>query len=291
MKLKKAEKFLKKINKLFESLKEEEELSQLELDLMREYTRKFYRKIGMIQSEMRGKTKSDDLSKSDIDCNIEDIGEIQIEEYEYNVGSIQPKSPKQAEGVRAEKIVQEVKETVAKVEEIEIPAADVEVKVDESPVIPEEPVLEEPVIEEPVKEELNIPSFELELADDTVSTAVKVEKKTSVETKAKPKNINQYAELFNFEEISDLSQKLSSAPITDIRSSMGLNERVLTINELFGGNAMAFDKTIKNLNGLNSFEEAKNYLAETVIPEYNWNDESKLKKARVLLKLIRRRYN
>ena len=93
------------------------------------------------------------------------------------------------------------------------------------------------------------------------------------------------------EEGNDLSDKLSNAPIEDIRSSMGLNERVLTINELFGGNAMAFDKTVKALNQMDDFEDAKVFLSREIVPKYEWHEEGKLKKAKIFLKLVSRRYN
>lgn len=293
MELKKAEKFLKKINKLFESLKEEEELSRLELDLMREYVRKFYRKIDLIQKELPEgleKPKKEEPAMEEELSDDQDILEVEIEEYQYNVGRIEPKKKKKEDENIAEKIA---KTSIASVEEegmaeLEMPSKELEVSEAPKVVSKEEP--ENKTKEEKVEVEkvLDIPGFELEV-EDTVIEVKKQPKKPSIQTVDQSEG--QYSELFDVEEINDLSQKLSAAPISDIRSSMGLNERVLTINELFGGNAMAFDKTIKNLNNLTSFEAAKKYLSEQVIPEYEWDQPQKIKKAKVLLKLIKRRYN
>ena len=53
-----------------------------------------------------------------------------------------------------------------------------------------------------------------------------------------------------FEEIAgkELSDRLSNAPVADLTKAFGLNDRLLTQNELFGGNKSAFDETIKDLN-------------------------------------------
>jgi hypothetical protein len=87
----------------------------------------------------------------------------------------------------------------------------------------------------------------------------------------------------------ELSEKLSEMPISDLTKAMGLNERIFTINELYGGNQDAFEQSIQELNKYSSFNEAKKYLyglAQT----YNWAEKAKAKKAKNYIKLIRRRY-
>ena len=71
---------------------------------------------------------------------------------------------------------------------------------------------------------------------------------------------------------------------------MGLNERILTVNELFGGDANEFKKAMTDLNRLSSFDEAKQYLAANVVEKYGWTKRNKKGKAKVLIKTIRRRY-
>jgi hypothetical protein len=72
---------------------------------------------------------------------------------------------------------------------------------------------------------------------------------------------------------------------------MGLNEKIFTINELFGGDGKAFDTALKTLNTFNSFDQAKAYLSENIAGQYDWNERGRKKKAINLIKLIRRRYN
>lgn len=98
-------------------------------------------------------------------------------------------------------------------------------------------------------------------------------------------------ELFAFSTARELSEKLGESPITDIKKAMGLNESILTRNELFGGDQVAFDTTIAMLNQLRSFEEAKNYLIQHVGSKYDWTSKDRKGKAKIFIKLVKRRYN
>jgi hypothetical protein len=97
-------------------------------------------------------------------------------------------------------------------------------------------------------------------------------------------------ELFEHGSARELSEKLSNLPIRDLRKAMGLNEKIFTMNELFGGNQPAYDKAMIELNALNNFEEAKAYLIQNVAGKYEWTKRNKKKKAQNFIKLVRRRY-
>jgi hypothetical protein len=96
--------------------------------------------------------------------------------------------------------------------------------------------------------------------------------------------------LFAFKTATELSEKLSQAPITDIKKAMGLNDRISTQNELFGGDNAAFDATVATLNQLRSYEDAKDYLIRNVAQKYNWASKERKEKAKEFIKLVRRRY-
>lgn len=97
--------------------------------------------------------------------------------------------------------------------------------------------------------------------------------------------------LFDLPQAKELSDKLSALPIKDLRKAMGLNEKIFTINELFGGDQSAYDASIATLNSFNKFDQAKAYLIDNVAGTYNWTGRGKKKKAINFIKLIRRRYN
>jgi hypothetical protein len=97
-------------------------------------------------------------------------------------------------------------------------------------------------------------------------------------------------ELFVVEEVHDLSEKLSLTPIKDLTKSMGINERVLMLHELFGNNKELFAETLERLNGLTNFDEASQYLIQNIIPKYDWTADKRVKAASQFIKLVRRRY-
>ena len=57
--------------------------------------------------------------------------------------------------------------------------------------------------------------------------------------------------------------------VEDIRQAISLGDRFLYQRELFGQNAELMQRTLTELNGLGSFDEAMNY-----ITRFNWDTES-----------------
>lgn len=106
--------------------------------------------------------------------------------------------------------------------------------------------------------------------------------------KAAPMN-EEISELFDDVEGKELSDRLGSLPIRDLSKAMGLNERILTVNELFGKDQQAFTNYMNVMNTAANFEEAKVFLSECA-QKYGWTEGSKKKKAKVFIKLVRRRY-
>lgn len=112
-----------------------------------------------------------------------------------------------------------------------------------------------------------------------------------VAASAQPAVSNQLKELFEVSGGDDLSDKLSQRPIKDLTKAMGINEKIFTVNELFGGNSDEMNNMLVALNGLSSYDEAKNVLMRSVASKYDWSSDEKVKKARTFLKLVSRRYN
>ncbi len=101
---------------------------------------------------------------------------------------------------------------------------------------------------------------------------------------------DKYPELFHFKKAEDLLEKLDSTHIDNIQRALGLNQRILTQNELFRGDKNSFETAVQKLNGMNHFDEARAYLCEEIIPEYDWINEDRIKKAQEFIKLVKRRY-
>ena len=101
----------------------------------------------------------------------------------------------------------------------------------------------------------------------------------------------EHADLFQVStDAKELSEKLGQTRINDLNNAMGLNERIFTVNELFGADNSLYRNVIRDLNGLNSFEEATAYLSTNIAEKFNWTHKNKRNKAKNFIKLVRRRY-
>ena len=64
---------------------------------------------------------------------------------------------------------------------------------------------------------------------------------------------------------------LPGTKVSDIRSAISLNDRILFINHLFGEDPAAFKEALTSLNAMENFNQAADYIA-SIHPE--WNMES-----------------
>lgn len=125
-----------------------------------------------------------------------------------------------------------------------------------------------------------------------IPVPVDIPKPTRAREKSREPEMEEDLEtLFEHHQAKELSEKLSESPIQDLNKAMGLNEKIFTVNELFDGDQEAFKQAVQVLNGLSSFEEAKNYLVREAAFRYNWAHPQKKNKAKNFIKLVRRRYN
>jgi len=100
----------------------------------------------------------------------------------------------------------------------------------------------------------------------------------------------RYAALFADEDSSELSDQLANSPISDLNKSIGINDRILYINELFAGDGDEYADTMDTLNRKPNFEEAQVFLSRHLIDKFEWMDEGKIERARDFIKLIARRF-
>ena len=74
-------------------------------------------------------------------------------------------------------------------------------------------------------------------------------------------------------EDNSLAAKLQQTPGRDLKSSIGINDKFLFVNELFGGSMEKYTKSIENLNDLKTLNGAMIYLNELKI-ELQWNSSN-----------------
>lgn len=154
----------------------------------------------------------------------------------------------------------------------------------------EEEEQEAEVIAPPVKEEPTIIPQAAKVVAAAAPVAVAA-KSVKIAAQTQPKVSVALQELFEVEKGDELSDRLSQTPVPDLTKAMSINERIFTVNELFGGNSDEMKNMLVALNGLSSYEEAKSVLMRSVAAKYDWASSAKAKKARNFIKLIQRRYN
>jgi hypothetical protein len=83
-----------------------------------------------------------------------------------------------------------------------------------------------------------------------------------------------YEKITASKEDKSIATKLQKHPVSDLKKSIGINEKFSFINELFDGDLNAYNSAIEKLNGSNNFDEAITFLQTELIVKYNWNGES-----------------
>ena len=179
--------------------------------------------------------------------------------------------------------------------EIEAPAEESAEESTEEPVV--EPIVEEKPAEEPVVEPV-------------VEEKPTVEEKTTVveDTPApapapQPAKRNPFLSLYEeeaatpvvgeqFREQTSVADTIAcpkgvaeSAPVASLRSAIGLADKFLLINDLFGGDAEAFEVALNALESQKSFDDCLIYISEN----YTWRANAEGTK--LIMALLQRRFN
>lgn len=175
------------------------------------------------------------------------------------------------------------------IEKTEVESDEEEVIISEEPeqIIEEEETLDEeeiPADEEPeeVKENLSFkPIFELEVEDEEEVEIAAAETASEVTPEEKLEDhIGKYVDpvfvkpndvsLFSPPAIDDEPKSAFVNDSTSKSISIGLNDRIGFVQHLFNDSNEDFNRVISQLNTFDTFEEAKNFINEMVIPDYNY---------------------
>lgn len=99
------------------------------------------------------------------------------------------------------------------------------------------------------------------------------------------------------DEVYTINQKISAQmgktepvllPITDLKSAITLNDKLLFVKDLFNGYSLAYSEAIEILNRFTGLEEADTFLKKNYATKNNW--ENKPQTAEKFYELLKRRY-
>lgn len=255
MKIKKVGKLLKKLNNLYDNIKDDGGISQIEKDLFLSYLKDIY------EASLDG---SDDASRS---TSIDDT----------------PIASGHLSSSLAD-IPQAIDDEPGSSDEVEF--------------VEEEERLEKKTSSAPRSTE-NTNSHRVNdnkgLSQSTLDTFNKLHPDSEVEVVTvvdAPAVVysDDMLSLFEEVEISEVSERLSMTPVSDLTKAMGINEKIFTVRELFDKDQTLFKNTMAHLNTCADFSEAKKYLMAGVATDLGWDDPAKSKKAINFIRLVQRRF-
>jgi len=73
---------------------------------------------------------------------------------------------------------------------------------------------------------------------------------------------------------SSVAEKHSKNPVSDLKKSIGINEKFAFINDLFDGDLNSYNEAIDHLNNSSDQYHALAFLQSDLSSKYNWNGES-----------------
>ena len=116
-------------------------------------------------------------------------------------------------------------------------------------------------------------------------------------TSAPKKEIHQNIPTINTTSLNDklkqtkieLSDSLQELAIKDLRKAVGVNDRFLFINELFRGDEVMYERSIKTINGFSILPEAEFWIRRELKLKLGWNDMNPIVKQ--FDQLVKRRFS
>ena len=239
-------------------------LSQLDVDMLMENTRRLYDKICSVQCNM-------DVDSIPMEVEGMRNEEIRVEDLDTDSDTDTDTDL----DTDLDEIDDDVNDEIKMDFEIDIDAKeDIE---EESEEYIEEDVdfdEEEEIVEEEIEEE------EIEEEESEEDSGIRSYIKTSPQAYTIGDKLEQ-------EEDNSLASVLQKKAVTDLMTAIDLNDRFMFLNELFNSNMEKYNKAIKTLNSFSTLLGAKTYMSELQI-ELQWDCESDAYKR--LANLIERRY-
>ncbi len=75
------------------------------------------------------------------------------------------------------------------------------------------------------------------------------------------------------QEDKSIAEKLQQHPVSDLKKSIGINEKFAFINELFDGDMDGYNSAIEQLNTSLTFNDAMHVLSNQLAAKYNWSND------------------
>ena len=286
-------------------------MNQLDVDLLMENTRKLYDTLCSVKCNMdvdsipmeveeglEGLEEHEEIEEIEGEEEIEEIeGEEEYEEIEDEEDEDLEDDFESSRVLEFESSIQEEYEEFERdfeedIEEDLEEEEEVEEQEDEEGIEEVEGEEKVEVVEEIEEEEENLESSKVLEFEDSVpeeQSSVPEEQDSGIRSYKKVYTIEPQTLGDKLESVEDtsLAARLQRKPVADLASAIGINDKFLLLNELFGGSMEKYNKSIRALNNFSTLLGAKTYMSELQI-EFQWNCESDAYKK--LDNLVERRF-
>lgn len=91
------------------------------------------------------------------------------------------------------------------------------------------------------------------------------------------------------EEKTELADVLVEAPVKDLRKAIGINDRWLYVNELFRGDEVMYERSIKTINNFAILPEAMYWIERELKVKLGWKEEAP--NVQQFLTMVKRRFS
>lgn len=89
--------------------------------------------------------------------------------------------------------------------------------------------------------------------------------------------------------VVEVGHKLTDSPIRDLKKAIGVNDRYVFINELFRGDEVMYERSIKTINGFRIFAEAEYWMERELKIKLGWEEDKP--STRHFYQLVKRRFS
>jgi hypothetical protein len=88
---------------------------------------------------------------------------------------------------------------------------------------------------------------------------------------------------------TELSDVLLDTPLKDLKKGIGLNDKFLFVDELFRGDEVMYERSIKTINGFNIFPEAQYWMERELKIKLGWDNKNET--VEHFYNLVKRRFS
>jgi hypothetical protein len=89
--------------------------------------------------------------------------------------------------------------------------------------------------------------------------------------------------------VLDLATALNDTPVRDLKKAIGVNDRYVFINELFRGDEVMYERSIKTINGFRILPEAEYWMQRELKVKLGWDENRQA--TRHFYQLVKRRFS